>query len=45
MVQGAIYAGIAITEGWDPDPVGIVKTGDRVRVDPARGVVELLGRT
>lgn len=44
MVQGAIYAGIAITEGWDPDPVGIVKTGDRVRVDPPRGVIELLAR-
>jgi len=44
MVQGAVFADIAITEGWDPDPAGVVRTGDWVRVDPARRVVELLRR-
>lgn len=44
MVQGAIYADIAITEGWSPDPLAIIRTGDRVRVDPARRVIELLER-
>lgn len=44
MVQGAIFAGIAITEGWKPDPQGLIQTGDWVRVAPARGVIELLRR-
>lgn len=42
MVQGAIFAGIPITEGWDPDPRAAIRTGDWVRVDPPRRVIELL---
>ena len=42
MVQGAIFAGIPITAGWKPHPRGVVKTGDRVRVDPARRIIEVL---
>ncbi len=42
MVQGAIFAGIPITEGWSPHPRGLVKTGDRVRVDPGRLTIEVL---
>lgn len=42
MVQGAVFAGITITEGWTPHPRDLVKTGDRVRVDPARRVIEVL---
>ena len=42
MVQGAVFAGIAITEGWDRAPAEVLRTGDWVRVDPARKVVELL---
>ncbi len=45
MVQGAVFAGIPITEGWDPPPAGLVRTGDWVRVDPARKVIELVRRT
>jgi predicted aconitase with swiveling domain len=44
MVQGAVFAGITITEGWSADPYRLVKTGDRVRVDPKRRTVEILGR-
>jgi predicted aconitase with swiveling domain len=44
MVQGAIFAGIAITEGWTPDALSEIRTGDLVRVDPGRRVVELLER-
>jgi predicted aconitase with swiveling domain len=44
MVQGAVHAGVPITEGWSEDPRGVIRTGDRVRVDPARKVVELLRR-
>ena len=42
MVQGAIFAGIAITEGWSPSPYELIKTGDRVRVDPARRAIEVM---
>jgi hypothetical protein len=44
MVQGAVFANIPITEGWDPDPAGLIRTGDWVRVDPERRVIELLRR-
>ena len=44
MVQGAVLAGIPITEGWSEDPRRLICTGDLVRVDPARRVVELLRR-
>lgn len=43
MVQGAIFAGIALTEGWSCPPYEGMKTGDWVRVDPLRRVIELLG--
>ncbi|MBX9702464.1 MAG: DUF126 domain-containing protein [Acetobacteraceae bacterium] len=44
MVQGAILANIPITEGWTPDAVNTVRTGDWVRVDPSRRVIEVLRR-
>jgi predicted aconitase with swiveling domain len=44
MVQGAVFAGIPITEGWSPDALRIVKTGDRVRVNPQKRTIEVLRR-
>ncbi len=44
MVQGAVFAGIAITEGWSRNPAEVVRTGDWVRVDPQRRTVEVLRR-
>lgn len=44
MVQGAVFAGIPITEGWEPDPRGLVRTGDWVRLDPARRLIEIVPR-
>jgi predicted aconitase with swiveling domain len=44
MVQGAVFADIAITEGWSQHPAEVIRTGDWVRVDPARRVIELLRR-
>jgi predicted aconitase with swiveling domain len=44
MVQGAIFAGIPLTEGWSPSPFDLMTTGDWVRVDPSRCVIELLRR-
>ena len=42
MVQGAIFAGITLTEGWSPCPSECMTTGDWVRVDPEHRVVEVL---
>jgi predicted aconitase with swiveling domain len=44
MVQGAVFAGITLTEGWDPDPRQVIANGDWVRVDPQRKVIELVRR-
>jgi uncharacterized protein len=44
MVQGAVFAGITITEGWSRDPFGVVRMGDAVRVDPSNRRIEVLRR-
>jgi len=44
MVQGAVFANMTITEGWSRPPREVIRTGDWVRVDPARRVIELLER-
>ena len=43
MVQGAVFAGITITEGWSQDPLEVIRTGDTVRVDPANKTIQVLG--
>lgn len=42
MVQGAVFAEITITEGWQPDALTRVRTGDLVRVDPKARTLEVL---
>ena len=42
MVQGAVFAGMTITEGWSRDPASCIRTGDRVRVDPAAKTIAVL---
>ena len=42
MVQGAIFAGIPITAGWAPEPKSVIRSGDWVRVDPARKRIEVV---
>lgn len=44
MVQGLVLAGIPVMHRLAPDPPTVLRTGDRVRMRPARGVVELLSR-
>ena len=44
MVQGSVLAGLPIMEGWEDDVMHLVKTGDRVVVDPAaKTIVRLTG--
>ena len=42
MVQGAIFAGITISEGWSREPYGLIETGDIVRVDPQRRTLSVV---
>lgn len=42
MVQGAVFAGITITEGWSRDPYAFICTGDIVRVNPAKRTLEVI---
>jgi predicted aconitase with swiveling domain len=44
MVQGAVFAGITITEGWSRNPFKLLKTGDAVRVDPSSKKIKILRR-
>ena len=42
MVQGLVLAGIPVMHRLSPDPFTVFETGDRVRMSPKRGIVELL---
>lgn len=44
MVQGAVFAGIPITEGWSPDPFRVMQTGDLVRLDTPAKRIHILRR-
>jgi predicted aconitase with swiveling domain len=41
MVQGAVMAGVALMDQLAPDPLDVIRTGDRVRVDPQAARVEV----
>jgi len=41
MVQGAVLGGVALMDQLTPDAMEAIRTGDRVRVDPPAGRVEL----
>jgi predicted aconitase with swiveling domain len=42
MVQGAVFAGITITEGWSRSPCDLISTGDIVRVDPRNKTLSMV---
>ncbi|MCW5605057.1 MAG: DUF126 domain-containing protein [Burkholderiales bacterium] len=44
MVQGAVFAGITITEGWSRRPRDAICTGDTVRVDTRKKTVTVIRR-
>lgn len=43
MIQGLVLAGIPVMHQVSPDPFTVLANGERVRMSPARGVVERLG--
>ena len=44
MVQGAVFADITITEGWQPDALKALRTGDQERVDANARTLQLVKR-
>jgi uncharacterized protein len=44
LAQGAAFAGLALVDRFDGDVTDLVRTGDRLRVDPGKGVVEIMNR-
>ncbi len=42
MVQGAVLAGMPISEGWSQDLVALLESGQRVRLEPAARRIVLL---
>jgi len=44
MVQGAVLAAIALVHELNQDPVRAIQTGDWLRLDPKRGVVQVYRR-
>jgi predicted aconitase with swiveling domain len=45
MIQGLVLAEIPVMHRLAPDPFDVLASGDRVRMRPSRGVVELIART
>jgi predicted aconitase with swiveling domain len=45
MVQGLVLAGIPVMHRLTPDPLMVLRTGDRIRMCPGRGRVELVARS
>jgi hypothetical protein len=45
LAQGAAFADLALVDRFaDGDVTGLIRSGDRLRLDPARGTVEILNR-
>jgi predicted aconitase with swiveling domain len=44
MAQGAALAGVALVDRFAGDVTDLIRSGDRLRVDPAAGMVEILNR-
>jgi predicted aconitase with swiveling domain len=44
LAQGAAFAGLALVDRFPSDVTELLRTGDRLRIDPGAGVVEILNR-
>ncbi len=42
MVQGAIFAQLPITEGWSPNALELLHTGDVISIDPAERLIKIV---
>ena len=44
LAQGAAFGGVTLVDRFEGDVTDLIQTGDRLRIDPAAGVVEILNR-
>jgi len=44
LAQGAAFAGLALVDRFEGEVTDLIRTGDRLRIDPPAGVVEILDR-
>ena len=44
LAQGAAFGGVTMVDRFDGDVTDLIHTGDRLRIDAAAGVVEILDR-
>ena len=44
LAQGAAFASVALVDRFEGDVTQLFRTGDKLRVDPAAGLVEILNR-
>jgi hypothetical protein len=44
LAQGAAFGGVTMVDRFEGDATDLIRTGDRLRIDPAAGRVEILNR-
>jgi predicted aconitase with swiveling domain len=44
LAQGAAFGSVSMVDRFDGDVTQMIRTGDRLRIDPAAGIVEILNR-
>jgi predicted aconitase with swiveling domain len=44
VAQGAAFGGVALVDRFEGDVTRLFRSGDKLRVDPAAGLVEILNR-
>jgi predicted aconitase with swiveling domain len=44
LAQGAAFGGVTLVDRFAGDVTDLIRTGDKLRIDPAAGVVEILNR-
>ena len=44
LAQGAAFGGVTMVDRFEGDATDLIHIGDRLRIDPAAGVVEILNR-
>ena len=44
LAQGAAFGGVALLDRFEGDVTDLIRTDDRLRIDPGAGIVEILNR-
>ena len=44
LAQGAAFGAVTMVDRFERDVTDMIRTGDKLRIDPAAGIVEILNR-